>query len=209
MTLEKANYSPDYSWFESFDTKSNPTLERASRVLRKLAEAINNQWSLGEPMIVWLDWAPWLWKSHLLNAFSQSLLWNPGIVIAKPQNTHHFFANSSNFTWSNVIITDDLFQRAWSLDDVFQKKDWGKGWYPAQKLPEFLFDLYDWRKIWIVSSNFDIKDVLENVAQLDGQWRLISRIQHLLASTWVLHLEWDDHRKVLATTGTRLSKLFE
>ncbi len=201
---------PDFSGFESFDTKGNKTLEKASRILRKLAEAINeNNWPLGEPMIVWLHWAPWLWKSHLIDAFSQSIQLAPWINIARPGNTHHFFATNSNFTGANVIITDDLFQRAASLDDVFWKKDWDKWWYPAQKLPDFLFDLYDGKRIWIVSSNFDIKDVLKNIAQLDWQGRLTSRIEHLLASTWVLHLEWEDHRKVLAQTGTRISKLFE
>ena len=159
-------------------------------------------------MIVWLQWAPWLWKSHLMEAFAKSINWVQWITTAKPTDTHHFFAMSSNYTGSNTIITDDLFQRAWNLGDVFDKKDWDKWWYPAQKLPNFLFDLYDWKKIWLVSSNFDIKDVLKRVAELDWQWRLTSRIDHLLATTWVLHLEWEDHRKVLATTGTRFKSLF-
>ncbi|MBP9779977.1 hypothetical protein KBD33_05150, partial [Candidatus Gracilibacteria bacterium] len=207
---ELKDKGPDFSGFESFDTKGNKTLEKASRILRKLAEAINeNNGPLGEPMIVGLHGAPGLGKSHLIDAFSQSIQLAPGINIARPGNTHHFFATNSNFTGANVIITDDLFQRAASLDDVFGKKDWDKGWYPAQKLPDFLFDLYDGKRIWIVSSNFDIKDVLKNIAQLDGQGRLTSRIEHLLASTGVLHLEGEDHRKVLAQTGTRISKLFE
>lgn len=198
---------PDFSGFESFDAKGNQTLVRASGTLRKLAEAINKDWSLDEPMIVGLHGAPWLWKSHLLNAFATCIHWALWITIAKPTNTHNFFATKSNYTDSNIIITDDLFQRAWNLSEVFGAKDWDKWWYPAQKLPDFLFDLYDGEKIWVVSSNFDIRDILGKIAELDWQWRLKSRIGHLLASTWVLRLEWDDHRKVLAEMGTRFKSL--
>lgn len=201
---------PDFSGFDSFDSKWNPTLERASNTLKKLAQIIiDNNWTLDEPMIVWLHGKPWLWKSHLMDAFLKAIQGVKWSKITKPNNTQFFFNSGSNYKDSNIILTDDLFQRAASLNEVFQVRNWDKWWYPAQSLPDFLFDLYDGKKIWIVSSNFDIKDILGNVAQLDWQWRLASRIEHLLASTWVLHLEWDDHRKVLAQTGTRFSKLFD
>lgn len=57
--------------------------------------------------------------------------------------------------------------------------------------------------------NFDIKELLKRIGHMDQKERLKSRVDHLLASTWVLHLEWDDHRKVLAQTGTRFSSLFK
>lgn len=82
---------PDFSGFDSFDSKWNPTLERASNTLRKLAQIIiDNNWTLDEPMIVWLHGKPWLWKSHLMDAFLKAIQGVKWSKITKPNNTQFF-----------------------------------------------------------------------------------------------------------------------
>lgn len=203
---------PDFSGFESFNTKWNQTLERASRTLRKLSEVIiDNNWPLNEPMIVWLQGKPGLWKSHLITAFESSIQHVPWIKILRPDRQYWFSQKQCYYKASNVIIFDDLFQEFQSLWDVFAEEPFLRRIKDSevQCLPEFIFDLYDGKKLWVVSSNFDIKEILKRVGDMDKQERLKSRIEHLLASTWVLLLEWEDHRKVLAQTGTRFKSLFE
>jgi len=162
-------------------------------------------------MIVWLHWAPWLWKSHLISAFETSIQNIPWVKIHKPHKKFGFSQHQDRYRDASIIINDDLFQDFQSLDDVFAIDAFLKKIQEAEvrHLWEFIFDLYDGKKIWIVSSNFDIKEVLKRVGDMDSQDRLKSRIAHLLATTGVLQLEWDDHRKVLANTGTKFSKLFD
>ena len=199
-----------FEWFESFDTKDNPTLIRAKETLMKLAQLIREQWTLGEPMIVWLHGRPWLGKSHLINAFEQAVNWIEWVRSHRPDSHYGFSQYQAKYKATNLIISDDLFQSSWSLEEVFEIDTFFQRIKNAEVrgLPEFLFDLYEGKKIWIVSSNFDIKAILNGVAAMDWQGRLRSRIQHLLATTWTLSLEGDDHRRLLAEIGTRFSGIF-
>jgi hypothetical protein len=212
LSLSESSKWPDFSGFETFDTKDNSTLIRARNTLKRLSELIiENNWPLNVPMIVWLHGKPGLWKSHLINAFELAIERVPWIKAYRPNRQYWFSQHQSKYRWANVIIFDDLFQEFQSIEDVFTIdsflntiKD-----YEVRSLPEFIFDLYDGKKLWVVSSNFDIKDILSRIGEMDKQGRLKSRIDHLLASTWVLQLEWEDHRKVLAETGTRFKNLFD
>lgn len=210
-SLDISNCS-DFSGFDSFDTKWNQTLERALNTLKRLSNAIiENKWPLDEPMIVWLHGKTGLWKTHLISAFERSITWVNWIKILRPNRRYWFSQMQRDYRVANVIIVDDLFQEHQTLENVFaEDKFLNRIWDPEVRgLPEFLFDLYDGKKLLVVSSNFDIKELLWRIGNMDQQERLKSRIDHLLASTWVLHLEWEDHRKVLAATGTRFTKLFE
>ena len=86
---------------------------------------------------------------------------------------------------ANVIIFDDLFQEHQTLDNVFEEDKFTKQIKDPEVcgLPEFIFDLYDGKKLWVVSSNFDIKEILKRLGNMDQQERLKSRVDHLLAST--------------------------
>ncbi len=205
-TLEVPQSHP-FAWFDTFDTKENPTLVRAKNTLRKLAEIIRKDWFLNEPMIVGLQWKPWLGKSHLIQAFEAAIQWVSGIESHRPDKKYWFTQHQTLYRKANVIISDDLFQELSNLDLAFTGSF--EQTYTTKALPEFLFDLYDGKKIWIVSSNFDIKEILQRISEMDWQDRLKSRIKHLLASTGTLHLEGEDHRAVLAQTGTRYSELFK
>jgi len=210
-SLDISNWS-DFSGFDSFNTKWNQTLERASNTLKRLSkEIISNNWPLDEPMIVWIHGKPGLWKTHLIRAFERSITWVTWINILRPNRRYWFSQMQNAYRAANVIIFDDLFQEHQTLDNVFEEDKFTKQIKDPEVcgLPEFIFDLYDGKKLWVVSSNFDIKEILKRVGNMDQQERLKSRVDHLLASTWVLHLEWEDHRKVLAKTGTRFSKLFD
>ena len=196
-----------FAWFDSFDTKNNPTLEKAKNTLEKIAEKIRKEWHLNYPMIVWLQWKPWLGKSHLIEAFEAAIQWVIWVKCHRPDKKYWFPQQRTRYKQANVIISDDLFQELDTLDQAFTGVF--EQTYTTKALPEFLFDLYEGRKIWVVSSNFDIKEILNRVSAMDWKDRLTSRVKHLLASTGTVHLEGDDHREILANTGTRFTKLFE
>lgn len=126
MAVNNWTSSPDFSAFNSFDTKNNPTLERARDTMQKLAQLIiNNNWALGEPMIVGIQWKPWLGKSHLIRAFEKAI--SETIKPHRPDQ-HYGIAQIKDYKNHDIIISDDLFQEADSLETIFAKKNWDKGY---------------------------------------------------------------------------------
>lgn len=196
-------------YFDWFDTKWIKELIEAKAVMETLLEQlVQNGGKLWEPLIVWIHSWPWKGKSHLLSALEKGLQDTQVTHMATHRHEYGIPQQKKLYKAVPVIITDDLFQ--WTNSLPKHMSDTGnKWWYEYTWLPELIFDIYEGNKVWIVSSNFDIHDILERVAESDTEWRLKSRIAHLLASVQPLNLNAaPDHREILAEQGTKLTKIF-
>lgn len=192
--------------FENYEY-TNKKNEKIKESLKNFTEVlIKNKWDLGEPVIIWLQWNPWLWKTHLLRAM-QNYLKENGIKFLSNQNNRFFFQKEKFLEEENkIIFLDDLFQDVWS-ETEFEKFD---SWIEISKnyLKKLIFDLYENKKILIVSSNFDIKYILDLLSNGDEIGRLKDRINELLWRVQTLKLEWDSYRKIKAEVKSDISNIF-
>lgn len=195
--------------FESFDTKWIAELIQSRAIMTALLEElIKNKGKLWEPLIVWIHSWPWRGKSHLIKAFESGLTDAKIPHIATHKDKYTLAQKQYDYKKVPVIITDDLFQWANTLPKGMDD-NLNPWWYDLQALPELIFDIYDGNKVWVVTSNFDINEILSRVAEADTVWRLKSRVHHLLASVQPLNLNTaPDHRELLAQKGTGLKKRF-
>ncbi|EKD66612.1 MAG: hypothetical protein ACD_49C00029G0040 [uncultured bacterium (gcode 4)] len=212
MINKPTGNSLNTSLFDDFDTiedgEVNESLVRAKTILKKLTElVIEHNGHLWEPLIVWLEGSPWAWKSHLIDMAEKILNSNWIKTISSKTKKNLFPQHQFEYERADIIFSDDLFYWANSLQEA--SKDWDKWAYDLKGLPDFLFHLYDTKKIWIVSSNFPIDEILKLIAKWDTIWRLRDRIDHLLASVQPLKLERkQSYRKKLASGWTKLTGLF-
>lgn len=197
------------SYFTNFDDKGIPELHEAKRIMTiLLKEVVKKWWKLDEPLIVGIHSWPGRWKSHLIAAF-EKWLQDAGVQFCSSHKDEYLLTQKKSEYWKHwIIISDDLLQ--WTSALPRNIKDTSNSWwYDFQALPDLLFDIYDWKKIWIVSSNFDIAEILDRVAESDTVGRLKSRVRHLLASVQPINLDTaPDHREVLAQQWTRAAQLF-
>jgi len=197
------------SYFSDFDTKEIPELEEAKRVMIiLLQEIVSKNWKLDEPIIIGIHSWPGRWKSHLISCLERWLR-DANIGFCSTQNDQYLLSQKQHlYKQKSIIISDDLFQNSSILPrDIHDR--WSPAWTDFQSLPELIFDVYDWNKIWLLSSNFDIHDVLNRVAESDDVWRLKSRITQLLWSVQPINLNTaPDHRETLAQEWTKLRSLF-
>ncbi|EKE29599.1 MAG: hypothetical protein ACD_2C00141G0021 [uncultured bacterium (gcode 4)] len=203
----------DSSLFDNFDIMEdgapNETLIRAKTVFKTLADLIiEHNGSLGEPLIVWLQGMPWSWKSHLMDIM-ESIVKSQGIPSVNGKSDRFLISQGRlRYEAANIVFSDDLFHWANSLAEVDDMRS-DKWYYDLKSMPEFLFHIYDSKKIWIVSSNFPIKEILRLIWKKDTIWRLNDRIEHLLASVQPIEIiRKESYRKKLAKDWTRLTSIF-
>lgn len=196
-------------YFDWFDTKWIKELIEAKAVMGTLLEElVKNNGKLWEPVIVWIHSWPWRGKSHLLGAFEAGLKDTKIPHIATHRDKYLLSQSQHKYQSVPIIISDDLFQWTNTLPKNMLDTT-NKWWSDYKSFPELIFDIYEGKKVWVMSSNFDIHDILERVAESDTEWRLKSRIAHLLASVQPLNLNTaPDHREILAERGTRLTSIF-
>lgn len=160
---------------------------------------------MSEPILIWVDWAPWLWKSHLCKALFQELqkLWLNVIS----NITDPYILSNWTFRESNIIILDDLFQSTQDLNNIWNS--WHDWMMMNNYLIKILFDVYENNKVLVVTSNFKILDILEKVSEHEKEnKRLVSRIKHLLSHTHPITLTWTDYREILANKWWKYSWKF-
>lgn len=185
---------------ESFDNYKihNESQKIASESLEKVTTLlISNNGDLWSPAIIWIDWNPWLWKSHLLSAV-KSQLKNAWIEFYFNAD-EHLLLMDDNYKWSKIIIIDDLFQNVTDFSKISNYELW--------KIKDLIFEIYESKAILIVSSNFSIENILNEVSKIDQ--RIASRVTELLWHTMPLHITWDDYRIQKAQEVSELSRIFE
>lgn len=182
--------------FEQFKTEGNKSLEYARDFLSWLWKfLIERKWVLWQPVIIGIQGAPWVWKTHLIKALKDQLNWawihffdssEKQFLLSVTQE----FKGKENF----IVIADDILQRFSNLNQC-----------PKQEfvwLGEAIYELYERNWVLIVTSNFDIREIFAKVAATDDIWRLKSRCNQLLGSIQPIHIEAPDYREKLAkTTG--------
>lgn len=198
------------SWWQTFDSyePQNESQIKAKIVLETLSKLLlDNWWKLEEPILIWLQSKPWLWKTHLVKAFIESLN-NSWIKTVTNQNDEHFLM-MGKYKWSQVIVLDDFLKEFQEIKKWSHNTFWEIWSLQLQRFQDFLFYVYENHCVVILTSNFDIKDILTETTKTETQhWRLASRVEHLLANTHPIHIEWDDYRKKIATKWWKYGWLF-
>lgn len=186
--------------FENFEPQ-NDSQKVAKNFLEKLAEYLTKN-KIPDAVIIWIQGAPWLWKSHLLNSFNNQLRDNK-IDSCDNLNDEHFLT-LEKYKASDIILIDDLFQNLNSLDKVST--------FDINNLSRLIFHIYENKKILIITSNFDINAILDKISSEDKVWRLRDRITELLSHTQPIKLEWESYRKKKAlesSTTSAISDIFQ
>lgn len=196
----------EYDWTFQTYLPTHDSQIVAKEWLELLANLIiEKNGKLWEPAIIWIEWNPWLWKSHLLNSFKLKLKeWGIGFT----HNTDMYFLQNHAYSQSGIIILDDLFQNVSSFDDLNGSRNIATMDY----IKQMIFDIYEHKKILIVSSNLDIKKVLQVISSTDEVWRLKDRITELLSHTMPLKLEWRSYREIKAekaASNSEIAKIFD
>ena len=188
--------------FENY-IPSNETQKFAKEWLENLTEyIIENNLHFEEPAIIWIEGKPWLWKSHLLNAIKLELSKN-NIIFS--HNTDEYFLQNWAYSQSNIIIIDDLFKDLKSLKELNSISSR----IVLNQIEKMIFDLYEKNKILIVSSNFNIKDILEKLSEWDDVWRLKDRITELLWHVQPIKITWKSYRIKKAEFKSTISEIFD
>lgn len=183
--------------FDTYDPQ-NETQKVAKDFLQNLANyLISNE--VPDAVIIWIQSAPWLWKSHLFKSFKTHLE-NNQVTLTHNLNDPHFLMMEW-YKKSKIILIDDLFQDLQSLDNV--------KWPIIDRLSKLIFDIYENKKLLLITSNFDIKLILDKISAADTVWRLKDRITELLSHTKPIKLEWESYRIKKAETAKAQSIISE
>lgn len=170
--------------------------------------AISDSWVFKEALLLWLEWAPWLWKTHLVDGLIEELRdHNIGYITNKWDN---YFLQSENYKKSSIVILDDVLRDYQKLTDVKFPDDK----IFAEQFAEMIFDIYDHKKMLFVTSNFGIEEILKFVTEKIEWWigwhaRLQSRINHLMAHNTHVKLIWTDYRTIIKDKWWVYKDLFD
>lgn len=199
----------EQSTFENFEPQNNAMKDLVSwlqRLAWSIAEMVNKteEFSLPSARLVGISGRTGLGKTHLSEAFIAEIQKNikgenmsdwtrRNVMLCRDFNLHH--ANRF-FDEYQIVVLDDLFSDEQSLAKV--------GDYHIGQLAAFIQQAYELRKLVIISSNFSLAEIAEQINKIDTIGRIKSRLAELLAG-WKrdFPLSWEDYRPKLAEMHTK------
>lgn len=206
MDIKNSHYNS--SLLESF-LPQNESQEKAKKIVSIASQlAISSKWIFKEALLLWLEWAPWLWKTHLSNSLIEQLENNNINYVSNKWD--NYFLQSENYKKASVVVFDDVLRDYQKLTDVT---------FPSDKIfseqfAKMIFDIYDHNKLLFITSNFGINEILQFVTNHIEWWiawhsRLQSRINHLMANNTHIKLTWTDYREHIKNRGWAYKDLFD
>lgn len=171
---------------ENFQPQTEKQRKAADNIKWLLRLIKDTNWKPQKPIMFMLHWWPWRWKTHLLNAFLNEVakLWHSYSLVRRPETTGYGNINYSK----DIIVIDDLFSAKQSLSTNFQSYEYGS-------IERMIFEVYEWKKILLMTSNFSLEDLINMVNKFDEKWRIKSRIKEFIWFCPDMELDWDDFRE--------------
>ena len=194
----QARSTPTFENFEALSDDRNKLLDLlikiANNILAKKDLVLKEEFPFEHARMLILWGKPGRGKTHLIEALINFIKMNAPDLLKK------IYLSRSNFTHDNmtfatryddlpIIIIDDIYSEALTSDSLHPATD-------LKAFMNFVMDIYEKRRLVIITSNFPFKEgILKKVQLADPQGRVTSRIQELFRSAGEFEVVGDDFRK--------------
>lgn len=169
---------------DNFEAETE-THEKTVRIIKWLVQLILDYDSIPpKPIMLALHGESGRGKTHLLKAFLNELARNQinYHYEAKPNTALSYYSKDKK-----IIAYDDLFAERKNMKEFRN--------YDYQYLEELIFDIYEYKRIFIFTSNFSLNQLTEFIKKHDEIWRITSRIDEFIGICPDIQIDWEDYRK--------------
>lgn len=137
-------------------------------------------------------------KTHLVEAFINALRLRASrvyerMVLSRGNFYYDYQTDCNPYYYAPVVVIDDMFHKKMSVADLWDTE--------IDAFMKFIGDLYDKRRLVIVTSNFSLIEggIMERVKEVDKIGRVISRAAEVLTRCGEFRLEGPDYRQIIAS----------